>query len=76
MNIFAIINSIAKLKAGVGAIIGNDSALLQKSKEIYFRNSLVVSCTDEETKIADAACTFKKFLEKDERLELNKELTL
>jgi hypothetical protein len=36
----------------------------------------VLSETDEELKIKDARTPFRKFLEKDERLELSKQLTL
>ena len=48
MNIFGIINSIAKMKASIGAIISDDKELLEKSKFFYFRNSLVFSESEDE----------------------------
>ena len=48
MNIFSMLNSIAKVKAGVGAIIGYNKELLAKATEVYFRNALVVSGSENE----------------------------
>ena len=48
MNIFSMLNSIAKIKAGVGAIIGYNKELLEKATEVYFRNALVVSGSENE----------------------------
>ena len=75
MNIFEMVNSISKLKAAVCAIIGNNNELLHKSTEIYFRNALVVSDTEEEDKISAARTPFRKFLQRDERHEMGKKLT-
>ena len=48
MNIFTMINTISKIKAAVSAIIGDDEELLEKSKEIYFRNALVMTDSEDE----------------------------
>ena len=69
MNIFGIINSIAKMKAAIGAIINDDKEVLERSKLIYFRNSLVFSESEDETKYQKTVCQFRTFLEKDERAE-------
>ena len=69
MNIFGMINTLAKVKAAVSAIIGNDKEMLQKSKEIYFRNALVVSDSEEDRKILVKRTPFRKFLHMDERNE-------
>ena len=43
MNVFYLVNSMQKVKAALSAIISNDFELMKKTKEIYFRNALVVS---------------------------------
>ena len=75
MNIFSMLNSIAKLKAGIGAVIGNDKELLEKATEVYFRNALVVSGSENEKALLDSRCPFRKFLQKDERSEWRNALT-
>jgi len=62
MNIFGMINSITKMKAAVSAIIGHDHQLLEKSKENYFRNVLIVSDSEDERKIIDARSPFRRYL--------------
>ena len=75
MNIFGIINSIAKMKASIGAIISDDKELLEKSKFFYFRNSLVFSESEDEEKYQKSVCSYRNFLEKDERAEWHINLT-
>ena len=75
MNIFSMLNSIAKLKAGIGAVIGYDKELLEKAREVYFRNALVVSGSENEKALLDSRCPFRKFLQKDERSEWRNALT-
>jgi hypothetical protein len=62
MNVFYLVNSMQKIKAAVSAIISNDASLMNKTKEIYFRNALVVSDTDKEKQIIAARTPFRKFL--------------
>ena len=74
MNIFTMLNSIAKIKAAIGAIIGLDGELLDKSKENYFMNALVMSNSEDERDIRKVRTPFRKFLRNDERKEWKKRL--
>lgn len=70
MNLFTILQTIQKLKAGLSVIIKNDHKLIEEARKIYLLNSRIYMDPKEEEDILNRRPDFLKFLERDEKFAL------
>ena len=71
MNIAQIVKTMHKLKAGMAAIIGDNEELLCKTKELYYTNSTIYSCAQEQTDLINRN-KFIEFLDIDWHSQIKK----
>ena len=70
MNLFTILQTIQKLKAGVSVLIKNDHKLIEEAREMYLKNSRIYMDPKEEEEFGNKRFDFLKFLERDEKFSL------
>ena len=72
INMFTILETIMKIKASLTVLIGDDKSKMKEIQEKYIQNATIMceDCNDEHKS------EFLKFLERDERDAIKKEMEL
>jgi len=67
MNLFTILQTIQKLKAGMSVLIGKDADKMKEVVNLYFQNATIYGSIEAQKKFDDSKNDFMRFLERDER---------